>query len=658
MIQTATLSPTSPTLRATTTPQAGSVAGGVAGGGAGSFAEFFAQASDDAPPAATTGDVPPDLQSPSSTRQDWAATGNGLPIAALAGVGAVSWQAAMTPQPVAAKPDASPVIPDAALLTATVAVSVPVRPALTVGRQALGARPPRSSRSDQGVETDDLVPTEHSEPSKAPPTEVPRHEEVTQPLLVAPAVADTASPEVVASATPSPTRSSPGGVVAASPEAAFKPAANRQAARGAMDSPDLPNGNASPDEPAGAANRAASKRSANLPSGGSTAMTDPVPAGAPRPALADPPLRGRMPHDQALPDSAYLLAKMPGGSAVAPPVASVPLPARVGEVAPNTTLLTPQVPEFVKAGSTAKPMARTSGQGGQITQPLMGVLASPPPPIAEASLGTAMTEVQRVSPVQMGSSVPFAMPASAGYGTVTGRSPVPTDASADAVPIMTATPPVIGTPRWTATEATAPVALAVAQPGAVQPQPGTVASAAQVFGAAIQVASKARDDTEAKTGSLESVLGSTAPAPLVQSAPATAQHTALDMRQERWPHAMIERIDMLRDAANATDTRIRLIPDALGAIDVSMRKDGDTVHVHFNAEQAATRTLLADAQPRLAELAEARGLKLGQAMLGDGNTGSNAGSSQQRAPATTNAPNRATAASAVIADPTEDTRIA
>nr|WP_244655521.1 flagellar hook-length control protein FliK [Sphingomonas sp. CFBP 13603] len=115
---------------------------------------------------------------------------------------------------------------------------------------------------------------------------------------------------------------------------------------------------------------------------------------------------------------------------------------------------------------------------------------------------------------------------------------------------------------------------------------------------------------------------------------------------------------MLRDAANATDTRIRLIPDALGAIDVSMRKDGDTVHVHFNAEQAATRTLLADAQPRLAELAEARGLKLGQAMLGGGNTGSNAGSSQQRAPATTNAPNRATAASAVIADPTEDTRIA
>jgi len=136
---------------------------------------------------------------------------------------------------------------------------------------------------------------------------------------------------------------------------------------------------------------------------------------------------------------------------------------------------------------------------------------------------------------------------------------------------------------------------------------------------------------------------------------ADAQQTPLDMRQERWPHAMIERIDMLRDAANSVDTRIRLVPDALGAIDVSLKKDGDTVHVHFNAEQGATRTLLAEAQPKLAELAEARGLKLAQGSLGHGDPGAH----QQRAPAAPQTPNRPAPATPVIADiATDDTRIA
>jgi flagellar hook-length control protein FliK len=40
--------------------------------------------------------------------------------------------------------------------------------------------------------------------------------------------------------------------------------------------------------------------------------------------------------------------------------------------------------------------------------------------------------------------------------------------------------------------------------------------------------------------------------------------------------------------------------------------------VHFTAENPATRQLLADAAPRLAELAEARGLKLGQSSVDSG----------------------------------------
>jgi len=206
-------------------------------------------------------------------------------------------------------------------------------------------------------------------------------------------------------------------------------------------------------------------------------------------------------------------------------------------------------------------------------------------------------------------------------------------------------------PRW-ATPDTAPVTLAVAQPDVVQPQPGTVASAAMVFGAAIQAATKRREEPDTLAAPSDTPLTPIGATTTHEIKVADAQQAPLDMRQERWPHAMIERIEMLRDAADAVDTRIRLVPDALGAIDVSVKTDGDTVRVHFNAEQAATRTLLADAQPRLAELAEARGLKLAQGSLGD------SGAQQQRAPAAPQTPNRPAPVSTVIADTPDDIRIA
>ena len=98
------------------------------------------------------------------------------------------------------------------------------------------------------------------------------------------------------------------------------------------------------------------------------------------------------------------------------------------------------------------------------------------------------------------------------------------------------------------------------------------------------------------------------------TATADTPQSALDLRQHDWPRAMIDRIETLRDDANAADTSIRLIPDALGTIDVSLRTEDGAVHVHFAAEQVQTRALLAEAQPRLSELAESRGLKLSQDM--------------------------------------------
>ncbi|RXD05000.1 flagellar hook-length control protein FliK [Sphingomonas sp. UV9] len=283
-----------------------------------------------------------------------------------------------------------------------------------------------------------------------------------------------------------------------------------------------------------------------------------------------------------------------------------------------------------------EPSQLVPGQAAPIA-PLASTAPVAIPPLQIAALAAAVP----IAPKPMGEQVSISPPPTSGP---VADGPPTTDIA------------TIATPRWVATDATTPVALALARPEPVQPEPGTVASASQVFGAAIQAATKAREDRDIPD---QAALSTPVSAPTSTETIRTfdAQHAPLDMRQERWPHAMIERIEILRDAADATDTRIRLIPDALGAIDVSVRKDGDTVHVHFNAEQSATRTLLADAQPRLAELAEARGLKLGQGALqaGADQAGSNASSGQQRAQSTARAPAPSTS---VTADATEDTRIA
>jgi flagellar hook-length control protein FliK len=101
-------------------------------------------------------------------------------------------------------------------------------------------------------------------------------------------------------------------------------------------------------------------------------------------------------------------------------------------------------------------------------------------------------------------------------------------------------------------------------------------------------------------------------------ATAPADQAPLDLSRDDWTGKMIERIAALRDGVEAADTRIRLAPEHLGTIDVSIRRDGDRIQVHFTAENPATRQLLADAAPRLAELAEARGLKLGQSSVDSG----------------------------------------
>lgn len=195
--------------------------------------------------------------------------------------------------------------------------------------------------------------------------------------------------------------------------------------------------------------------------------------------------------------------------------------------------------------------------------------------------------------------------------------------------------------------------------------PITQGPAIQVFGAAIAAARRnergTADDRTIDPASLQPVVDAAHP---TVAATGGAQQAPLDLRQDRWPHAMIDRIEYLRDTAaaataSAADTRIRLIPDALGTIDVSITRDGDSVAVRFQAEHAGTRALLQDSQARLADIADARGLRLSGTSVDAGSAGTG---QQQRAlqqqPTLPSPPRRAPTRDSATADDADAGRVA
>ena len=184
----------------------------------------------------------------------------------------------------------------------------------------------------------------------------------------------------------------------------------------------------------------------------------------------------------------------------------------------------------------------------------------------------------------------------------------------------------------------------------VSPQAIAVSSvaqpAAQLFAAAIATAGswRERDTHDGRSDQSDAAVLFAAAAPLdlheraVVHAAAETARGALDLTRDAGLQGVIDRIETLRDTADAADTRIRLIPDALGSIDVAVRHDGDRVHVRFTAEHDTTRMLIAEAQPRLTELAAARGVRIGETSVST-QTGTGGNTPQPRtAPALRRAP--------------------
>ncbi|QIG78725.1 flagellar hook-length control protein FliK [Stakelama tenebrarum] len=144
------------------------------------------------------------------------------------------------------------------------------------------------------------------------------------------------------------------------------------------------------------------------------------------------------------------------------------------------------------------------------------------------------------------------------------------------------------------------------------------------------------------------------------AAAADAGAMQLDTRRDQWIEDMIDHIDVLRDANGTRTARLRLTPDALGRLDISVQRQGDSLHVRIDAHEHAARTMIADAAPRLAELAEARGMRLshGFSDAAAGQSGTNMGgghgSAPQNAPRRPDAPASARGAAAATDSETAD----
>ncbi len=337
--------------------------------------------------------------------------------------------------------------------------------------------------------------------------------------------------------------------------------------------------------------------------------TMPVPVSG-GPTVGMPPSR----HREPMPDDALraLIASLPLIDAPRPPVGGVSGAPRSGQtqtiarrgtdlpfeapVASNAAIQLPIVQAPVATPPAATPATEVSFAASAVPA-TPDDPASRPPMAGEAvapRVVVASSVVASAPPVEPMIAVPsIAGALTAGTATVdasaAGPTATPTDAGTTAPVPPPPTPP---RPQMTG-EAVAPrIAIAAA------PREAGVAP----------VDRRERERDSAGTIAAPAPVDLT-PRPVLVTA--AAERPALDTRDGAWMQGMIDRIETLRSEGVGGTTRIRLSPDALGAIEVSIQPGDDGMQVRFASDNPDAARLLADAQPKLVELAEARGLKLG-----------------------------------------------
>ncbi|MBX3562953.1 MAG: flagellar hook-length control protein FliK [Sphingomonas sp.] len=327
---------------------------------------------------------------------------------------------------------------------------------------------------------------------------------------------------------------------------------------------------------------------------------------------------------------------------------------READIIPPETVL-PEAPVAQpKRAEIAQPVAETEAEPATAS-------ATPSTPqlplrLAERPVVTApRVSVPLDAAEAPAATAPLAAPASAAPAS----SPVPTATpivSPPAAPLAVAAPiaaqPAQRTEAPVPVRQEAPVTIEASTPGvqvstpAPQPlraptvepaQPLTVASliaqaSAQAIAQPAAFAPARHSLAETDQPAVTGIATPSSALPQQVTATPDAQQGTLDMRRHEWTGKMVEMIEAMRDSAPVKETRISLMPDALGKVDISVRQDGDRVHVHFSAETQAARQILTDAQPRLNELAEARGIRLGQTSVEQQGTGAQSGQRHNDAP--------------------------
>lgn len=344
-----------------------------------------------------------------------------------------------------------------------------------------------------------------------------------------------------------------------------------------------------------------------------------------------------------------LLAWLPAGLLPIMPPEPVSLPdtASVGAMPPSgteTVALDAPLPTPI-----ASPLAEVDLPGAlpgsvEVSAPPVQALVSTP--IAEAGpIVPTMPDVSVAASASTDAPAAEAVPVAVDAGAVFAEAAAPEATPRGKVDVPARDVP----PR--------PVPVNAAVPQPIVPGAPVTQTAAQVFAAAISATFDSPAAPPLRTSDPVAVQAHGAAAEQLRTtvqAMSGADQPPLDLSRDGWTGKMIDRIATLRDAAEATDTRIRLAPENLGNVDVSIRRDGDRLHVHFAAENPATRQMLAEAAPRLAELADARGVKLGQTSVDAGSGGQRDQSNQPQS----NQPARPASANAGQSQSDRDDRVA
>jgi hypothetical protein len=246
-------------------------------------------------------------------------------------------------------------------------------------------------------------------------------------------------------------------------------------------------------------------------------------------------------------------------------------------------------------------------------------------------------------------------------------SPEPDPAAGSAAPAKPAVPQPTVVPQPVPPKPATEAAPSPAQPAAPQPQANLSAplpnsftlppDVAREIAQLVKAATGERDVRDSHDGAdsatpslaaappLPQAVSSTQPAPLHPGF-AAVHRPIVDTGRAEWMQAMIDRIaEMPQPEGGARDAQIRLVPDALGPVDVKIEQRQDRLHVTLQAETSQARLLLSDAAPKLHELAEARGIRFAHAGFGGADSQDRRQAPDQQ-PATPSRPRPAASASA------------